>query len=196
MRTYSVGYPTQAGSPHSRVVERRGEPDPGRRRHCELSRISGRPGERHFRALPRPARRSGGVRHLRRVVERRCDGPADHLDIVGSSEFFSEAGGTAAGFVNLAYQRILGRAPDSSGVGTFLGLLNAEDSRIQTAYDLLTSSEYQADTVFFYFSYLLGRAPDPSGHSTFVGLFNSGGSVEQLISHVVGSTEYDNDANS
>ena len=115
-------------------------------------------------------------------------------DVVGSTEFFNEAGDTNSGFVDLAYQRILGRAPDASGVSTFLGLLNSGVARMQVAYDLLISSEYRSDTVVFYFNYLLDRVPDPSGLSTFLGLLTSGGNVEQLISNIVGSTEFNNEA--
>ena len=115
-------------------------------------------------------------------------------DLVGSQEFFNEAGTTNTGFVDLAYQRILGRVADPSGVSTFLGLLDAGTSRAQVATDLLNSGEYRTNTVAFYFSYLLHRVPDASGRSTFLGLLNAGGSVEQVISNIVGSAEYDNNA--
>ncbi len=117
-------------------------------------------------------------------------------DIVGSPEFFAQAGGTNAGFVNLTYQRILGRVPDTSGVSTFLGLLNAGATRAQVAGSLLNSGEYRAITVTFYFTYLLHRVPDSGGSSTFLGLLNAGGTVEQVISNIVGSNEYNNAATS
>ena len=145
----------------------------------------------HF--LDRPADHSG----LATFVGLLNAGATDQQVIsylVGSSEFFNQSGGTNAGFVNLAYQRILGRVPDASGVSTFLGLLNSGTSRMQVAEDLLNSGEYRTNTVAFYFSYLLRRVPDSSGRSTFLGLLNSGGTVEQVISNIVGSPEYNNNA--
>ncbi len=67
-------------------------------------------------------------------------GTTDELvlsEIAGSPEFFNDAGGSNAGFLNLLYRDILGRSPDSGGFNQFNGLLNSGFSRQQVAYALL-----------------------------------------------------------
>ncbi len=78
--------------------------------------------------------------------------------LVGSNEFFAGSSSTATGFVDHAYQVILGRPADASGLATFATLLSGGASRAQVAAALLGSTEYRSDVVSFCFQSLLGHA--------------------------------------
>ena len=104
-----------------------------------------------------------------------------------------DTSGTYA-FLCQAYEDLLGRLPDASGLSTFGGLLNAGFSRTQVAYDLATSGEYRADFVEAVFKYYLGRPADSTGLATFNRLLNAGTSDQQVIADVVGSPEFVGDA--
>ena len=115
-------------------------------------------------------------------------------EVVGSEEFFLDSGATDQGFLELAYEKLFGRPPDPSGLSTFTGLLGSGASRARVAYDMISSTEYQTDTIAFYYRALLGRSPDSGGLATFESLLGSGGTVQQLIADMVGSAEFYVDA--
>jgi hypothetical protein len=110
--------------------------------------------------------------------------------LVGSNEFFAASSSTATGFVEHAYQMILGRPADGAGLAAFVALLSGGASRAQVAAELLGSTEYRSDVVSFCFQSLLGRAPDAAGLAAQVVFLVSGGTIEQFIANVVGSSEF------
>lgn len=82
--------------------------------------------------------------------------------IYGSNEFYERAGATPEGFVTSLYDRILFRAPDSSGLNHWVDILNSS-SRGAVAAAFFASPESRADRVNFLYHSLLGRTPEPSG---------------------------------
>ena len=94
-------------------------------------------------------------------------------------------------FLTLAYQDVLQRAPDQTGLTTFTNLLEqGVANRSQVAMDLLTSPEYLTDEVQALYSTLLHRAPDTAGLATYLAFLESGGTMEQAGAAIAGSPEY------
>jgi uncharacterized protein GlcG (DUF336 family) len=94
-------------------------------------------------------------------------------------------------FVTLAYQDVLQRAPDQSGLTTFTDLLEQGiANRSQVALALLTSPEYFTDEVQALYSQLLNRPADPGGLAAYVAFLESGGTIEQVGAAIIGSAEY------
>jgi len=129
--------------------------------------------------------------------------------IVGSAEFYqNQGGGTNAGFLNALYEDALGRTVDSSGLNTFVPLLNTGTSTQQVATQIFASNEYAQDLVLGWYQRFLHRAGDPTGVAYFVSLMhptsaptqpvfitdptgqNQPLSDEQVIAMIVGSQEY------
>jgi hypothetical protein len=60
--------------------------------------------------------------------------------IVGSDEFYADAGGTAQGFVNALYQDLFGRVGDSGGVDFWTGVVEAAPNSRDTIVQAFLSS--------------------------------------------------------
>jgi len=121
--------------------------------------------------------------------------PAAAVVITGATVTSTCLGSTGnAAFLCLAYEDLLGRAPDAGGLATFEGLLAAGVSDAQVAYDIATSPERRSDVVQFYYDALLGRPADPGGLASWVGLLNAGGSDQAVLEGIMGSGEFYADA--
>ena len=117
--------------------------------------------------------------------------PAAAVVIIGATITSTCLGSTGnAAFLCLAYEDLLGRAPDAGGLATFEGLLAAGVSRGQVAYDIATSPERHSDVVQFYYDALLGRPADPGGLASWVGVLNAGWSDQQVLEGIMGSAEF------
>jgi hypothetical protein len=81
--------------------------------------------------------------------------------ILGSTEFYQNAGGTALGYVQALYQVILGRSMDPAGMN-FVNMINFGVSRTQVALEVLKSPEAAQDTVTQWYVQYLGRTPGPT----------------------------------
>lgn len=97
-------------------------------------------------------------------------------------------------FLCWAYESLLGRTPDSTGLSYWEAQLASGTSRTEVAYDLETSTEYRHDLVEAIYESFLGRAADPGGLVTFTGLLASGATDQEVISDIVGSEEFFNDS--
>jgi hypothetical protein len=83
--------------------------------------------------------------------------------ILGSAEFYADAGGTNQGFVEALYQDVLGRTADAGGLANDLAALSFGASRQQVALGLLASPEEARDVVEQAYQTYLGRPADPAG---------------------------------
>ncbi|HEX7133670.1 MAG TPA: DUF4214 domain-containing protein [Iamia sp.] len=81
--------------------------------------------------------------------------------IFGSAEFYGLAGGTDEGFVEALYDRILDRAPDSTGLAYWVGEVDAR-GRGGVASEFYASYESRAMRVDGLYQRLLGRDPSPA----------------------------------
>jgi hypothetical protein len=110
--------------------------------------------------------------------------------IMGSPEFYADAGGTPSGFVTALYTDLLGRAADPGGLASWVGQLNAGVSLGAVVAGVLSSNEYETDWVEAEYVHLLDRAADPGGVAFWVSELAGGASYEQVIAGLVGSPEY------
>jgi hypothetical protein len=111
-------------------------------------------------------------------------------DIVGSAEYFNDAGGTDTGFVDAAYQSLLGRLPSSSELNSWVTQMGGGTTATEVAGDLLGTAEYRGDLVGAFVERFLGRAATSSDISFFSGELGSGATDENVIAQIVGSAEY------
>ena len=91
--------------------------------------------------------------------------------LVGSPEFLAAAGGTPAGFVTLAYERLFGHGPDAAGRDHWAALVAGGRPRTAVASDLVRTSGYAVPLIRLLFRRALDRPADPSGLAHFDDLF-------------------------
>jgi len=114
------------------------------------------------------------------------------VNILASQEFFNDAGGTNQGFVELLYERFLGRAGEASGVSSWVGMLNSGQTRQQVASDFVGAPERHVELVDYLFGeYFKGVTPTPDP-TPYVNLLNSGETQTQVEQAIIDSTAYDN----
>jgi hypothetical protein len=83
--------------------------------------------------------------------------------LFGSAEYYKKAGGTNGGYVDALYRGILGRAPDSGGLGYWVGELDRLRPREDLSRSLFLSYESNTSRVNDLYSTILKRAPDGGG---------------------------------
>jgi hypothetical protein len=110
--------------------------------------------------------------------------------ILGSNEFYQDAGGTTNGFLNRVYEDVLNRAVDATGESTYGAELNAGMSRTAVAYQILTSPEYREDLVNSFYEQFLHRPADPTGMSFWLNQLSQGTTDQEMIAGIVSSNEY------
>jgi hypothetical protein len=110
--------------------------------------------------------------------------------LLGSQEFFNDAGGTNSGFITALYEDLLNRPPDTFGMSAFLGVLNAGASRQAIAAAILSSDEYHQDLIKSIYHQYLRRAADSFGLNAFTQAMHNGLTEEALLTIILGSQEY------
>jgi len=111
--------------------------------------------------------------------------------LAGSPEFLANAGGTTGGFVDDAYQTILGRAPDSGGRAYWISQVDGGTPRSAVAFALYQSLESRMSRVADLYQLLLHRAPDPAGQAFWANVLLSQSDLA-LTSALGASDEYYN----
>jgi Ca2+-binding RTX toxin-like protein len=118
---------------------------------------------------------------------------------VGSQEFLARYGNPDnVGFVNLLYQNVLGRTPDSAGLQNWLGAFNGGMSRNQMVVEFSESAELkanadpstQAGQIYRIYGATLARVPDNTGFTSWSDLMAGGRSIDSVAAGFVGSTEF------
>lgn len=115
--------------------------------------------------------------------------------LAGSPEYFSDQGGTSAGFLGGLYNDLLGRMISPTELALDESALMGE-TRAQFAGMVLASSEYRQDLVKGWYQQFLHRNADPTALNTFTGELGAGATDQTVISQIIGSPEYFNDAQS
>lgn len=108
--------------------------------------------------------------------------------ILGSPEYFNNAGGTNQDWITAVYQDILGRAPDA-GAQFWLNGLAAGVSRQTVASQILRTPEGAFNLVSLAYAQVLQRAPD-AGAQVFVNSIVNGGSFEAVVGRLLASQEF------
>lgn len=110
--------------------------------------------------------------------------------LLSSSEYQANTG-TLGGFVDSAYQDVLGRAAEAAGKAYWVNFLSIGGTRSQFAQTLLTSSEYRLNTIGNYYQDYLGRTPGPSESNWWLGQVQSGAvTLGAIAQSFLGSDEY------
>jgi hypothetical protein len=115
--------------------------------------------------------------------------------IVGSAEFFQNAGGTTSGFLDALYQQGLGRPVDSGGQEVWSTSLANGVTREQVAAAVFSSDEYQQAVVQGAYQHYLHRAADEAGLAFFSVALRKGTPNDAMIASLAGSDEYWNSLN-
>lgn len=112
------------------------------------------------------------------------------LGFLASDEYYAQAGGTDAGWVQRLYQDVLGRAPSPGEVSTWVATLTGGASRRAVASGFVLSTERLTTVVSGYYTDLLGRGIDPTGSTGWVSAIQAGLRTEQIIGGIIASAEY------
>lgn len=118
--------------------------------------------------------------------------PLDQVEValLASPETYARAGSTPGGFVDLLYQRTLGRPADSGGRAHFVGLLEGGTSRSTVARLVHSSPEARRVRVGQVVQALLGRAATPAERDTAAELLRSTRDMRHVAAQVVATDEY------
>ncbi len=94
-------------------------------------------------------------------------------------------------YVDLLYQRLLGRIPDVQGGSYFVTALDSgQATQAGVVGDILHSQEYLTREVTQLYQTVLGRAPDAGGLASSIAMLAAGASSTQLEAILLGSAEY------
>jgi uncharacterized delta-60 repeat protein len=110
--------------------------------------------------------------------------------LLGSSEYFTRAGSTNAGFLAALYRDVLGRPIDPGTAAGWLNLLAAGVTRDYIIAVVASSGEALQFVVNTYYQRYLHRPADAAGVALFVNYFQHGGRDEGVIASLLGSAEY------
>ncbi len=111
----------------------------------------------------------------------------------GSPEFWAAAGGTPTGFVTLAYQRLLGRAPDASGLAYWSDQIAHGLALTTLSGSLAESDEAARRAVTQVYYDVLGHGPDAGGLTYWAAWWRSaGGDTAGLTARFTATVEFSN----
>jgi hypothetical protein len=111
--------------------------------------------------------------------------------IVGTPEFYVNAGGTNDGFLKALYHDFLNRPVDSTSEAAWSALMNAGYTTTQVALGVLTSQEYLTDLVTQDYKTYLGVTPDSNSLGAFVAALTDGTmNNNMVVATILGSGEW------
>ena len=96
----------------------------------------------------------------------------------------------ATSFVIHAYDDLVNRPADTSGLAYWVGQVNAGVPHTTVAANLANTSDYRNLIVTNAYMDVLRREPDAGGLTYWMSYLAKGGGVEQLTGALVGSSEY------
>jgi hypothetical protein len=111
-------------------------------------------------------------------------------NLLGSDEYFNNAGATNSGFLSTLYQDVLHRPLDNLGSAIWLQELSQGSSRTAVAAAVVDSHEAELDVVNTLYMQFLHRPADSAGLAIFTAALQQGTPLEQVIVALVGSPEY------
>lgn len=91
------------------------------------------------------------------------------LQLIASNEFLASAGSSIGGFVDAAYQAILGRTPDPDGRSFAVRQIEGGRSRLSVAQQLYASTESRRRRTRIQYDLLLDRPPTATELTVWVG---------------------------
>ena len=112
------------------------------------------------------------------------------MQLIGSNEFLTKAGGTVGGYVDRLYAGILGRAPSGSERAADVARIEAGTLRQRVASDLYRTVESRSRRVTVQYDDLLDRAPTAEELEAGVAKLGSGYDDVRFAVFLASSTEY------
>lgn len=137
-------------------------------------------------------RRSVGASEMGSWVGQLQQGTSDEqvLDaFVSSDEYYQQAGGTYAKWLDQLYLDLLGRARGTNENAFFDALSNGAP-RMQVAAAILSSGEYRQRLIGLYYGHYLGRQGGPGELSSWAARLGGGATDEGISAAILASTEY------
>lgn len=110
--------------------------------------------------------------------------------LLGSNEAYRRAGSTSEGFVTYAFDKVLNRAPDASGLAYWVSRLDSGTTRTGMASTLIRSTESARGRTRAIYGQLLDRAPTTPELDSGVAALSTTSTKVTLIRTLVGSDEY------
>ena len=101
-----------------------------------------------------------------------------------------QAMGPNGRYVDLLYERLLGRTADAPGGTCFYALDGGQTTQVQVAEQIIHSQEYYSREVTQLYQSVLGRAPDAGGLASSVAMLAGGTTSTQFEAFLLGSPEY------
>jgi hypothetical protein len=112
-----------------------------------------------------------------------------NAQILGSKEFYQNAGGTQQDFLTALGEAVLGTSLTTEQRTTLTHLLNQGATRTQVSKALLQSNAGITSHVTSLYQAILDRAPDTKGLNYFSRILKDGGTTEQVIIDMLSSNE-------
>lgn len=112
--------------------------------------------------------------------------------ILGSAEYFADAGGTNTGFIDAMYSAVLGRTPSPGELSGWNGILTSGAQRSDVALVNLSGDEYRQDFVGGAYNQFLHRAANSTELNFYVGAMRSGATDQQIVADLLSTDEYYN----
>jgi hypothetical protein len=110
--------------------------------------------------------------------------------LLASTEFYNNAGGTNAGFLIALYTDVLHRGLDANGDQAWGASLAAGTDRMTIAESVMNSPEWEQDLINNYYHTVLHRNVDADGLAGFVGAMQQGMREDQVVVAMASSAEY------
>jgi Ca2+-binding RTX toxin-like protein len=112
------------------------------------------------------------------------------IDFIMSSEYAQLHSGQEA-FVDALYNDVLGRASDSGGRSTYVGVLQAGSTAVDVVTAFFSSTEYKKRIIDQLYTQILHRPVDPSGVQSYLAKLQSAGYTPRSMERdLVASDEY------
>jgi hypothetical protein len=133
---------------------------------------------------------SGASHWYGRIRSRDLDVEGVALALATSSEAWRKAGSTNEGYVDWAYEHLLGRPADPSGAAYWTARLDDGDARSILVRGLLRSNQRATTLVNAAYLRYLGRRADEGGRASWVARYRRGTAGElDLVVGLLGSSE-------
>jgi hypothetical protein len=146
---------------------------------------------RAFQAFLRRSPDTGGLAYWSGKLAEGQSVRSMRQNLVGSAEYYSDAGGTDGQYITQAYADILNRAPDSAGFAYWSDQLERGVPLAAVSSALLISVEARSTLVAFEFRWWLGRNPTTSERDFWREVLRTQAAGEQLmVSTLVGGDAY------
>ncbi|HEV8059022.1 MAG TPA: DUF4214 domain-containing protein, partial [Gemmataceae bacterium] len=119
--------------------------------------------------------------------------------VIGSDEYFANAGSTNNGFIEAMYRDIVNREPDAGGEAFYINLINETTQnnpsftqaqvRTSVATNFLGQTEGIQDLITNFYVIYLNRSPDSGGMQFFTGELQNNTPLQTVINQFLGSTD-------